>query len=178
MMVPLAGRRVTGRQTRNLTANLDVGTKAPLEFYRDGTPRTVTAPIAKLPTGPSSQPWASGVKETPLPDGKGAGLEVDQVRAGSPVQAGLRPGMKILGMARRPVRSLAEFDPRQRFQLRARSALFVLTPDGQTRGIWVGGPMPKLTGPRKGKGNRGNANGQGRDLAAPDQNTSPRRPEC
>ena len=39
VIVRLAGREVAGpAELRNLTANLDVGTKAPLEFYRDGRP--------------------------------------------------------------------------------------------------------------------------------------------
>jgi serine protease Do len=172
VIVRLAGREVAGpAELRNLTANLDVGTKAPLEFYRDGAARTVTVTIAELPDRPEFATLGFRVRETPLPDGKGSVIEVDQVRAGSPAfHAGLRPGMKILGVARRPVRSLAEFDAAiNGFNFERGLPLFVLTPDGQTRGVWVGGPMPEpAQGTENGHGDRkGNANGQNRDLAPP-----------
>jgi serine protease Do len=162
VIVRLAGREVGGpAELRNLTANLDVGTQAPLEFYRDGASRTVTVTIAELPESPEIASLGFRVKEAPLPEGKGVVVEVDQVRAGSPAfQAGLRPNMKILGVGRQPVRSLIEFDAAVSGIDPDRGLpLFVLTPDGQRRGIWIGGPMPGPAPSNDSGTDRGNGKG-------------------
>jgi serine protease Do len=141
---------------RLLTANLDVGTQVPVVYARDGATRTATVKIAELPDSPGAAFLGFHVKEAPFPDGKGTFLEIDEVVPGSPaMQAGLHPGMKLVGIGRHPIRSLAEFnmilssiDPDRGLPL------VVLSDEGQPRPVWVGGRGPD--------GRHGPANGDDR----------------
>jgi serine protease Do len=144
---------------RMLTANLDVGVRVPLVYSRDGATRTATVRIAELPDSPEAGFLGFHVKETPIPEGKGTVLEVDQVVPGSAAfQAGFRPGTKIVGIGRQPVRSLAELnailanvDPERGLPM------VILTPEGP-RPIWVG-PRGPAGGPdpahEEGRGDQG-----------------------
>jgi len=111
VIVKLANREVSDpAELRILTAGLDVGAQVPLVFYREGAAQTVNVKISELPDSPEAAFLGFHVREVPAGDGKTA-VEIDQVNATSPAfQAGLRPGTRIVGVGRMPVRSLAEFE--------------------------------------------------------------------
>lgn len=163
VIVRLADRDVADPTAlRNLTAGLDVGTSVPLVFYRDGEARTVEVRIAELPPVPEIVPLGFRVRELPVDNGNSMLLEVDQVLAGSPAfEAGLRPGMWILGVGQRPVRTLAEFEAAvRRIDLDRGLPLVVASQEGRSGLIRIGGrgrgPAQPPPGP---SGDNGDGNG-------------------
>jgi serine protease Do len=158
----LADRDVADpKELRLLTANLDVGTQVPVVFARDGATRTATVKIAELPDAPEAGFLGFHLKETPIPEGKGTVLEVDEVVPGSPaMQAGLRPGMKLLGIGRRPIRSLAEFNAiLSNIETDQGLPLFMLSGEGPPRLVWVGGRGPDGRAGPGDPGDRGEGGG-------------------
>jgi serine protease Do len=111
VIVMLGGHEVSSPdELRILTANLDVGAKVPVEVFRDGQSKTFQVTIDELPEIPEIVYLGFSVSEIPGAEGKGGAIQVTKVLPESPAfKAGLRPGMKILAVGRRPVRSLAEF---------------------------------------------------------------------
>jgi serine protease Do len=159
VIVRLADRDVTDpTELRLLTSTLDVGTQVPLVYFRDGTSRTTKVTIAELPEVPEVASLGFKVKEVPFPEIKGKAVEVDQVLAGSPAfRDGLRPGTKILGVGRQPIRSLAEFQASVRASDLDRGLpLFVLPPDGRPVFLRVGG---RTAGPEAGGNGESRADG-------------------
>ncbi len=128
---------------RYLTANLDVGTVVPVTFYREGRLQDLSVTIAEQP--PAPEVVASfGFRVGAVPPGSGAGVEVDQVIAGSPAfHAGLRPRMRILAVGEEPVATPAQFESATRkLDLRRGLPLKVQTTDGRVGMIMLGGPQP------------------------------------
>jgi serine protease Do len=130
---------------KNETASLPVGQKTTVSFYREGKLQTAEVTIAELAAGPAPGTLGFRVREVPGDPGAGGGeklLIIDDVQPGSPADlAGLRPGMRVVGVGRRPVRSLAEYEaaaasinPVEGLPLR------IALPDGQTAFVTVGGP--------------------------------------
>jgi Do/DeqQ family serine protease len=128
---------------RNETANLGVGHKTTVSYYREGKLRSADVTIAELVTGPVLAALGFRVREVPAGDGADGArtLVIDEVAPGSPAdRVGLRPGMKVVGVGRRTVRTQAEyeaaastFNPAEGLPLR------IETPDGQTAFVTVGG---------------------------------------
>ncbi len=82
-----------------------------MEFFRDGKKQSVDVTVEPMPERVSVDPRSLGFEVVDLPPGAGTGVRVAQVVPGSPAQAaGLREGMKVLGVGRRPVRDRGEFD--------------------------------------------------------------------
>ena len=147
VIVKLGGRDLSDpAELRILTAGLDVGAQVPLVFVRDGATQTVNVTIAELPEFPEAAYLGFHVREAPLGEGKGVGVEVDDVKPESPAfRAGLRPGMKIVGVGRMPVRSAAEFEAAIRmFRAGTRPAAGRALARGPSCSLPVGarGPMP------------------------------------
>jgi serine protease Do len=144
VIVKLAQHEVVDRASlRNLTAGLDVGSRVPLTYYREGKPQTVTVTIDELP--PAPEVLASlGVHVRPRaadPDGSGTIIEIDQVVTGSPAfQAGLRPGMRIVAVGQEAVATVAQFEVAVRkIDLRQGLPLVVQSNDGRIGTVLVGG---------------------------------------
>jgi Do/DeqQ family serine protease len=128
---------------KNETASTPVGHTTSVSFYREGKLRTVGVTIAELADGPVLEALGFRVRE--VPDGNAAGgermLVIDEVQPGSPAHAaGLQPGMKIVGVGRTLVHTLAEyesaaasFNPADGLPLR------IATEGGQTVLVTVGG---------------------------------------
>ena len=172
-----AARRQGGRrpaELRILTANLDVGPRPRWTSTGTGSPGRRPSRSPSFPTGPRPA-LGFRVKETPLPDGKGTVLEVDQVvRAAPRSRPACRPGMKILGVGRRPSRSLAEFDAAVNgFNFERGLPLFVLTPDGQTAESGSAAPCPIRRRAR-----RRTTEIAGAMQTVRDEICTPRTPEC
>jgi serine protease Do len=149
VIVRLGDREVADpAELRILTAGLDVGAQVPLSYVRNGAKQTVKVTIAELPEIPEAAYLGFHVKDVPIAEGKGNFVEVDEVQEGSPAfQAGLRRGMKIVGVGRMPVRSVAEL----RLVLQGRDPerdlpLFILSPDGRPMRLPVGGRGPAQGG--------------------------------
>ncbi len=129
---------------RERTANLPVGSKVPVSFYRDGKLQSVEVTIAELPSAPVLASFGFRLREIPKGQGgePGGGIEIDQVVVGSPAsRAGLRPGMRIVSVGRTPVNTKAQYDsaiatldPNQGLPL------IIRTPDGQTGPVILGAP--------------------------------------
>jgi S1-C subfamily serine protease len=147
VIVKLGGRDLSDpAELRILTAGLDVGAQVPLVFVREGAAQTVNVTIAELPEFPAAAYLGFHVQEAPLGEGKGVAIEVDDVKPESPsFRAGLRPGTKIVGVGRMPVRSAAEFEAAIRmFEPEGGLPLVVLSPEGRPYLLPVGarGPAP------------------------------------
>jgi serine protease Do len=147
VLVKLGGRDLSDpAELRILTAGLDIGAHVPMVFVRDGATQTVNVTIAERPDFPEAAYLGFHVREAPMGEGKGVGLEVDDVKPASPsFRAGLRPGMKIVGVGMMQVRSAAEFEAAiGRFEPERGLPLFVLAEDGRPFLMPVGarGPTP------------------------------------
>jgi serine protease Do len=147
VLTNLNGHEVTNPAgLRNLTANLDVGLKVPLVYYRDGKSSTVEVKIAELPASPEVASLGFTVRERPSSEAKGSDVivEIDQVvSAGPGYRAGLRPRMRILGVDQTPIHTLAEFESAVRgLDLRNGLPLIIQTPDGRAGSVRVGGEPP------------------------------------
>jgi serine protease Do len=144
VIVKLANQEVAdGAALRNLTAGLDVGSKVPLMFYRQGRPQTVTVTIDELPPAPEVLgSLGFHVRPRPAaPDGSGAAIEIDRVIPDSPAyQRGLRPGMRILAVGPERVDTVAQFETAVR-KLDPKQALplVVQSPDGRGGPVLIGG---------------------------------------
>jgi len=150
-------------ELRILTANLDVGAQVPVEYARGGAIRTATVKIAELPESPEAEVLGFHLKESPIQDGKGTILEVDRIVPDGPAaQAGVRPGMKVIGIGRQPVRSLTEFSAIiSNVDLDRGLPLVILSGENQPRMIWIGGHGPGPgDGPAEEEGNRDGGQGQ------------------
>ena len=94
---------------RNRTFTLEAGTSVPVQIYRAGQEQTLSIAIAEMPPDPIVAYFGFSVKDAPQ-DQKG-GVIVDQVAPGTPAEkAGLKPGLRIVGIGPRRVFSKAEFD--------------------------------------------------------------------
>jgi serine protease Do len=142
VIVKLNGEDVVDhRSLRNQAAGLAIGSTVPVELYREGKRQTLQVTIAELPVLAS---FGFRVREVPGAGDSEGGLVIDQVVANSPAwRAGLRPGMRILGVGPTEVRTKDEYeraidasDLSRGFLLRVR------TPDGQDGTVLIGGPPP------------------------------------
>lgn len=107
-------------QLRNTIGLLRVGDKVELEVLRDGKTRTVTVTVGKDTDGTRSgsvlHPRLQGAIFAPLDersaqDTEGLGVLVQKVEPRSPAaRSGLRDGDIIIGVNRKPVQSLEEFE--------------------------------------------------------------------
>ena len=149
----LGNREVAGpAELRLLTADLDVGAQVPVSFMRDGAEQTAKVTIAELPEVPEAAYLGFHVKELPFGQGKGTILEVDDVRKGTIAsQSGLRRGMRIVAVGRRPVRTLTdlglvlrEHDPERGIPL------VILSPEGRPvlLPLATKAPTPRVNDPR------------------------------
>lgn len=147
VIVELNGKEVPTPETlKNLTADLAVGSKVAVRFYRSGKLTSKDVTIGEFPGAPVLASFGFRVRELPGDEAEGAdhSLEIDQVVADSPAfRMGLRTGMRILAVGRTPVHSKADYDaavaalnPEQGLPL------LVQTPDGQTGAVTIGGPPP------------------------------------
>jgi S1-C subfamily serine protease len=110
--------------------------------------------IAELPDAPEAAYLGFHVREIPLGEGKGAIVEVDRVKEGSPAfRAGLRVGMKIVGVGRIPTRAMTAFETAIRaFDPELGLPLFILAPDGRPVFLPIGRRSPAaVAGPEAGK---------------------------
>jgi S1-C subfamily serine protease len=126
-----------------LTASLDVGSRVPLKFYREGKPQSVTVTIDEVPAAP--EVLASlGFRVRPrpaAPDGSGSVIEIDEVVKGSPAfLAGLRPGMRIIAVGQEAVATVAQFEAAVRkVNTRQGLPLEVQLSDGRIGTVFVAG---------------------------------------
>jgi serine protease Do len=131
-------------ELRIITAGLDVGSQVPLRYIRNGEAQTVKVTIAELPEVPEAAYLGFHVKDLPIGEGKGSIVDVDEVQPGTiAFQSGLRRDMKIVGVGRMPVRSVAEF----RLALRGRDPdrgipLVILSPENRPVPLLIGGRGP------------------------------------
>ncbi|MBV8229761.1 MAG: PDZ domain-containing protein, partial [Planctomycetaceae bacterium] len=128
---------------KNQTAGLAIGSKVPVDVYREGKRQTLTVTIAELNALPTVATIGFDVREIPSEDEDGSTvLVIDQVVAGSPAaRAGLRPGLRVLAVGSSPVRNKADFESAiASFDLAQGIPMKVMSPDGQTTFIRVGGP--------------------------------------
>jgi serine protease Do len=146
VIVKLAGHEIADPGgLRNLTAGLDIGSEVTVNFYRDGAAKTAAATIVELPPAPEVlSSFGFGLRERPATqDGQGSAIEIDQVVTGGPAfQEGLRPGMRILAVGEHPapVSTLVEFEVAVRkLDLNRGLPLIIQRPDGQPRGVRLGG---------------------------------------
>ena len=130
---------------RNLTASLDVGPQVPVTFYREGEQQTVTVTIAELPDcARGADVLGFRVRSRPAGERKGDGPRDRPGRPGSPAfQAGLRPGMRILGRrpAARPDAGRVR-GRRPKVDLDRGLPLVILAGDGRPRMVLIGGRGP------------------------------------
>ncbi len=147
VIVKLGDREVNDAASlRNLTAGTEVGANIPVTFYRRGEKQSLPVTIAELP--PAPEVVASfGFRIRPVSPGTRSpgGLEIDQVVTGSPAfKAGLRPGMRILGVGPADVSTAPEFEAAaSRLDLSKGLPLKVQAPDGRIAMVLVGGsPQP------------------------------------
>jgi serine protease Do len=128
---------------RHKTAGLAIGLKTPLTYYREGKSRTVDVTIAEMASSPVLATLGFGVREVPAGE-QGDGyptLVIDEVQPGSPAQrAGLRRGMKVVGVGRTPIHGKADYDAAaSAFNPADGLPLQVVTLEGQPAFVVVGG---------------------------------------
>jgi serine protease Do len=91
------------------TFTLEAGSEVPVKFIRDGKEQTVTASIAEMPSDPVLALFGFSVKEDFA--GQEGKVVVDAVMPGSQAEkAGLKPGLQVSSIGRRPIFSKGEFD--------------------------------------------------------------------
>jgi serine protease Do len=145
VIVRLNGKDVPSPESlKQATADLAVGSRVPLSFYRGGKLSKVDVTIAEYPGAPVLASYGFQLREVPPEEDRKseASLEIDRIVVASlAARTGLRPGMKILSVGRTPVHTKAEYDaavaalnPEQGL------TLLVQTPDGQTGAVTIGGP--------------------------------------
>ncbi|WP_165227198.1 trypsin-like peptidase domain-containing protein [Aquisphaera insulae] len=112
VIVKLSGRKTEDSATlRLLTAGLDVGSKVPLVYYRDGHSRTIDVTIAELPDVPEAAFLGFHVIDIPARGPNPTAIEIDSVRDGSPAAAaGLGKGMRVIGVGNFPLHNVAEME--------------------------------------------------------------------
>lgn len=144
VIVKLGDREVLDPSAlRNVTASTDVGSRVPVTFYRQGQKQSLPVTIDALPPAPEVLA-IFGFRVRPVhgaTEGTGA-IEIDQVVTGSPAfRAGLRPGMRILGIGRQPAATIAQFEAMTRqLDLSQGLPLWLLLADGRQALRVVGGP--------------------------------------
>jgi serine protease Do len=130
---------------RNQTASLPINQEVPLTFYRDGQPSEVRVRIEALPVrlilGFHVQQIGPPLTQR-LPDQPERALLISRVLPGGAAdRAGLRPGMRILGVGDRPVDTQEGFDAAvAALDLNRGIPLQIQAPDGRPRTLLVGGP--------------------------------------
>ena len=96
-------------RTRAFT--LPIGSKVPVEFYRGGKKQSVDVTVEAMPERMTASARGLGFEVVDLPPEAGPGVRVARVAPGSPAHAaGLREGMKVIGVGRQPVHNRSEFD--------------------------------------------------------------------
>ncbi len=96
-------------RTRAFT--LPIGSKVPVEFFRGGKKQSVDVTIEAMPERVPVDLRNLGFEVVDLPPEAGPGVRVARVVAGSPAQAaGLREGMKVMTVGRRPIQNRADFE--------------------------------------------------------------------
>ena len=126
---------------RNLTFTLEPGTEVPVKIVRDGQERTIPVAIAEMPSDRIVAFFGFGVRDS-ANDPQG-GVIVDRVVPGSPAEkAGIRPGLRIVGVGNRRIFSKAEFDVLLSQVGRTSGIPLGVVRDGKLEVIQVGTPAP------------------------------------
>jgi serine protease Do len=112
VIVGIDGKDVTDpTNLRARTFTLPIGSQIPVDLFRDGRKQTVKVTVAELPDPFTTSAIGYGFEAAELPPGQGVGMIVTRVTRGSPAAvAGLREGMRVVGVNRQAVRSRPEFD--------------------------------------------------------------------
>ena len=110
VIISIDGKPVTDAPSlRNQTFTLEAGTEVPVRVVRGGQERTILVAIAEMPSDQILAFFGFSVKDGPG-DPQG-GVVVDRVTPGSLAEkAGVKAGLRIVSIGRRPVFSKAEFD--------------------------------------------------------------------
>jgi len=146
VIVGVAGKAIDSSQgLKNRTASLEIGSKVAVAILRGGESKSIDVTIGELPTEPVvASALGFGVREI---GPKQSGLAepvvlIDQVSPGSPAwQAGLRRGLRIVGVGRDPVKNQADYDLAMAKVVPAEGlVLQIMLPDNSTRFVTVGGP--------------------------------------
>ena len=124
---------------RSRAFTLPIGSKVPVEFYRGPKKQSVDMTVEAMPERAAMSPRSLGFDVSALSRDAGPGVWITRVSPNSPAEiAGLREGMKIVGVGRHPVANRADFDaavtnadPMQGL------VLGISTPDGQVKMITV-----------------------------------------
>jgi serine protease Do len=139
---------VDAASLRIKTADAAPGAEVTLDVVREAKPLRIKVALVEQPAPDSSinafgfsvREIPAGAEGDPLP-----GVAIDRVAMGSPAaRAGLRPGVRILGVGDQDVRTRAEFEKAVAEVTVSRGLpLRVRAPDGQTITVLVGGPPPQ-----------------------------------
>ncbi len=90
---------------------LPIGSKVPVEFYRGGKKQSVDVTVEAMPERVAMTARGLGFEVVDLPREAGPGVRIVRVDPDSPAQAaGLRVGMHVVAVGRRPVANRAEFE--------------------------------------------------------------------
>jgi serine protease Do len=146
VIVKLDGKDVPDTSSLRIqTAGLSIGSTVPLTYYRDGKPGTVQVTIAEMPTAsPLRAPLGFHLRELrPVESGhEDPAVVIDRIDPRSPAAlARLTPGMQIVAVGRKRVRTMADYDAAlAALDLSQGLPLQVVTPDGESRFVTLGGP--------------------------------------
>ena len=129
---------------RGQVERLEAGAEVPLEFYRGGKRQTVQITIAERPSQAPLEPIGFSLFQ--IPPGRAGNpigaLIIERVVQGSAAdKAGLRPGMKIIGVGSIRVHTKAEYIAAIAKQDPARKIPFeIQLGNGEIKSVDVGGP--------------------------------------
>jgi len=145
VIVGLDGNEVADpNQLKNIAADLAVGSKVAIRYYRDGTLQNTNVQIVEFPGTPVLASYGFRIREltpedTRSPEGA---LVIDQVVVDSPAaRIGLRPGIQIISVGETPVHTKKEYDAAvAKLDPESGLPLVVKMPTGQTGAITIGGP--------------------------------------
>jgi serine protease Do len=112
IIIDVDGKPVTDpKSLRTRTFILPIGSQVAIGYYRDGKKSSVTLTTEAMPELLANQKPSLGLELAEVPEDQGGGVVVTKVDPGSPAQfAGLKPGMKILMLARTPIRNRKDFE--------------------------------------------------------------------